>query len=298
MKYVDLIETNSENELPITNNLSYNSFSDNDNNSFYDYPKTNEFNSIKNTFIDPNIGTVNLHFPILNNNNNFEEEENSVEIIIDNNDNNNNYIKEKKDNKILGKKHGRIKKSKNNRIHDKYSKDNITRKIQIHYLKFLRNFANSLIKKILFENNNSKNVEFYPLNHQFLRNINKEAVDSLKNNCIGEILKDNISPRYKSNINIDVYNLVTSENDIIKNIFKQKYLYFFNDFYYNKKKINLSEFGFKELILSNDIELYEDLIKKNKTNSLSDDQKYINKMEKIIKKDFSPHQTLHMKNAV
>lgn len=290
-----LIETNSENE-PIPNNLSYNSFSDNDNNSFYDYPKINEFISLKNTIIysnSENTGTYNLNFIFSNNYNIFEAEENSVKIIIDNNniDNNNNSINEKianDDNKILGKKPGREKKSKNNRIHDKYSKDNITRKIQIHYLKFLINFVNFLIKEILFEKDNSKNIEFYPLNHNFLKEINKKAVDSLKKKCIGEILKDNISPRYKSNNNIDVYNLVTCKSNIIKKILEQKYLDFFNDYYYNNKKINLSEFGLdKELILSNDIELYEDLKIKNRTNSLSD-EKYINKMEKIIRKDFRP----------
>ena len=315
---ISSIETNTENEFQFQNKLLFNSISDN--NKYFN-PKSNNFTSLEKNILYNSISDNNnkysnsnyniftsleknllynsvsdndiLNYIFSSKQNN--EEENSLKIIIDNNYNYN-YINEKKilnENKSLQKKTrpGRKKESKNknktNRIHDRYSKDNITRKIQVHYLKFLRNFANFLIKEILFKNDNSKIIEFCPLKHKFMNNIQKNEVDSLKNKYIGEILRDNISPRYDSNNNINAYNEVTCKSNIIKKIFNKKYLDFFKDYYYNNKKINLSEFGLdKEFKLSNDIEFYEDLIKNNKTNSFYDDEKYRNKMEKIIKKIF------------
>lgn len=284
MLNINSIETISVNEL------TFNLILENDTSNLNDCPKDIEFTSIKNNSISKNFentSTFNLICPNSNNKNIFEEEENSLNIIID--INNNNYLTENDNNKYLGRNPGRPKNpnNKNNRIHDKFSKDNITRKIQIHYLKFLLDFANLLIKDILFKKINSKIIKFCPLNPIFTKNITKKAVDSLKNNSIGEILRNNISPKYNSNINLYVYKEVTKSN-IIKNIFKQKYLYFFNDYYKNNKTIDLSNFGFdKEFKLSNDIKLYEDLIiKKTKNNSLCDDEKYMKKMEIIIEKVF------------
>lgn len=166
--------------------------------------------------------------------------------------------------------------------HDKFAKDNIKRKIQVHYLKFLRNFINHIIKEIIPD---IKNIQFYPLNYNFAKDIRKKAFDSLKNTKIGDIFKNNVSPKYKNyeTLNIDVYNKVTKKNDDIKKILDKLYLDYFIVYYIKKKEINLSKYDGpdKNIILSDKIGFYTDLINENDINS-----EYHKKVEKCIKKDF------------
>ena len=62
------------------------------------------------------------------------------------------------------------------------------------------------------------------------------------------------------------------------------YLEFFNKYYLNDNKINLSKYGLEETInVSPNLGFYEDLIKHEKE---CNDIKYLNKIEKCIKNDF------------
>lgn len=209
-------------------------------------------------------------------NESISKKEKNIEIIIDNS--------------ILKKKVGRKKVTNDNRLHTKLSKDNVERKIQIHYIKFLRNLVNLLIKKIV-----DKNMEFYSLNHKFISNIIKKDLDNPRNKSIGDILKNNISPIYKrketKNHNIEVYNLVTSQSEVIKNIFKKPFLEFINLYYYNQKTLNLSKYGSKKtIIIKEDIGSYEDLIKSIK--SSSDYEIYKKNIESIIKRKFVSNKNI------
>ena len=187
-------------------------------------------------------------------------------------------MKKELGNKIIKKK----------KKHDKFSKDNIKRKIQVHYIKFLRDLLNHIIKVILKEN-----IEFKPLDYKFIMKIDKSSFISLKNESLGNIFKEHISPKYKNdkkNNNIEIYNTIINKSEILKNILGKKYLEFINLYYKNNKKINLLKYGFdKDIILPNSIKSYEDLIKKNETD-LSRDKLYNNKIQKIIEGDFiSPY---------
>lgn len=197
---------------------------------------------------------------------------------------NNSNVKNKKKN-ILGKKKDEEKKEKE-RKHDKYSKDNIKRKIQVHYFKFLTNFLNQIIKEVLNIQKNNKNIKFFPLNYNFKKNITKSSFDSLKMTTLGDIFKNNISPRYKNsnNLNIFFYDEITNKNDILKNILDKTYLEFFDIYYLNRTKINLANYGLKNktIILSSNISFYKDLLKSN------DEINYLKKIEKCIKSDFLP----------
>ena len=220
------------------------------------------------------------------------KEEHNIKVIIDNNNYNSNNDKENfvnNNSNKMTKKRGRTKINVNSkRIHDKFSKDNILRKLQIHYLKFLTNFANLLIKQILFEDKDTKVMQFNSLKHKFFKNINKKAINSFKKRSLGDILKCIDCPECKSaKNNIEVYNKITNKSIIIKNIIDKPYLEFFDMYYYGKKQIFLSKYGINQyIILSNDIQLFQDLIKINKTNSIIDDEKYREKIEKIIKEEF------------
>lgn len=187
---------------------------------------------------------------------------------------------------IKKSKPGRKKKSechKERPKHGKLAKDNIKRKIQVHYLTFLRNLLNQIINELLY-NNETKNIQFGRLNYNFTKEITKNSFDLLKNTSIGDIFKNNLSPKFrKKNLNIDVYNKITQKSEIIKKILDKLYLEFFNVYYLNQKIINLSEYGLnKNIILSENIGFYKDLIKIND----KEDEIYHQKIEKCIKIDF------------
>ena len=182
----------------------------------------------------------------------------------------------------------RNKNPENNRIkkkkHDKFAKDNIKRKIQVHYIKFLRDLLNHIIKEVLKEN-----IEFKPLDYQFIMKIDKNSFLSIKSKSLGTIFKENPSPKFKDykQKNIEIYNEIINKSEILKNILDKLYLEFINIYYKNTRKINLRKYGLeKDIILPNNIKFYEDLIKMNETDSSSDNEFYINKIDRIIKRDF------------
>ena len=175
--------------------------------------------------------------------------------------------------------------------HDKFSRDNIKRKIQVDYLKFLVNLINKIIDEIVYEGHNINNIKFYPINYEFAKKVNKNSFDSLKNTTIGDIFKDNVSPRFNNykNLNKEVYNIIIkqNQNQIIKNILDKKYLEFFKSYYLHEEKINLFKYGLNQnIILSHNMGFYKDLIEKNKTSNIIEDVKYRDKMNRCIIKDF------------
>ena len=175
--------------------------------------------------------------------------------------------------------------------HGKSARDNIRRKIQIHYLKFLIKFVNKIIDELLNQEGNSKDYHFNPLSHKFTKQISKKSFIEIRNSSIGNIFKNHVSPKFNNfeQLNKIVYNNIIKKNDKIKNILNQKYLHFFDIYYKNIKQINLSDYGINTFInLSSEIELYEDLLKTeiNKNNYTINIDKYFEKIEKCIKKDF------------
>jgi hypothetical protein len=219
---------------------------------------------------------------LINNNNN-------LNFIIPNEDNNeSNYIVNKINFTFIKKKRGRKRnlKPNNNRLeHNKLSKDNIKTKIQVHYLKFLRNLINQIIKEIIQIPKNIKKFQFYPLDYKFTTNVTKKSFESLKDTRIGDIFKNNVSHKYKKYeiLNINVYNKVTNISNVVKNILDELYLEYFNLYYSKIQTINLSKYGLDSTItLSDNVGFYSDLIK----DIVKNDEIYHEKIEKCIKKEF------------
>lgn len=193
----------------------------------------------------------------------------------------------------VGKKRGRKKQSingSNRPEHSKLSRDNIKRKIKIHYLKFLRLLINQILYELHFQNKTIKYHQFYPLDHNFSKNITKKHLESLKSISIGDIFKDNTSTKFKKDkkSNLYVYNEVNQNNEI-KNILNKNYLEFIHHYYYNIKQIDLIDYGIKKTItLEPSLEFFEDLINKECKGNGSEinNEKYHDKLEKCIKKDF------------
>lgn len=187
------------------------------------------------------------------------------------------------------KKRGRIKKDKNNnKQHGKYEEDNIIRKIQVSYISFLTNFVNTVLKAI-----GRNDLDFTPLNYNFKRIVNKEHRTKLKNSIIEEVLKRTSSPKFSTkdkNINIYICETIKKENiNILIDILNKEFLFFFDKIYLkNYRKFNLKEFGLADLNieLPNTIELYQDLLFKNKNDIHY--EKYKKLINSCIKKHFLP----------
>lgn len=218
------------------------------------------------------------------------------------------------DNKILGtycntpedsaknieiKKNGKGKSKKPlYKKHDKMEKDNIVRKINVHYCNFLTNFINEITQKIIIdESYKTENAEEilhmkdYLLNnidYKFKSNIKKEFMEETENMAI----KDIISPNEKfcelhsiKNKNEQIMERLEKKNNpILNKILNQKYLYYFNEVYYpSERTIALEEENESlNFHLSDDTKLFSDLILKNEDNN-----KYILKLKRVVMQKFS-----------
>ena len=182
--------------------------------------------------------------------------------------------------------------------HDKMEKDNIVRKIQVHYCNFLVFFINEVIQKIfideMYKTENAEEIVymkdylFNNIDYKFKSNIKKEFMEKTENMKI----KDIISPPKEfcimnkiANKNEKIMEKIESKNNpILNKILNQKYLYYFNEIYFqNKRNLILKEENESiNIILSNNIKMFEDLISKNK-----EDTNYILKLKRVVMQNFS-----------
>lgn len=164
------------------------------------------------------------------------------------------------------------------KIHDKYFEDNILRKIQVHYINFIKFYINEILSILGFD------VEFYDINYNIKKTTNKNNISLLKSLPISYILCQNISRKFRKlfkqnkNINKTIFNKVIN-NDIIKDIVFQKYERLFKDVYLkNKKCINING----QNIFLQTVKTFEDLLKKDK--DFSTNNLYREKINEVIEK--------------
>jgi hypothetical protein len=184
---------------------------------------------------------------------------------------------------LKNKKRGRKSNSEEEKEknHDKYSPDNVKRKIQVHYLSFI-----TLIINVILDSCGIRE-KFYKLEYEFKRIVNKRHFNYLINSKIGDIISKEISNKYKKkrkDNNSNVYNYFIA-NKVLEGIFEMKYLDFFRMFYMKKDKIvDLKIIGIDKIItLSEKTETYYDLLEKLKKEN---DEKYIKLIDECIKDNY------------
>ena len=147
------------------------------------------------------------------------------------------------------------------RIHSASDDDNVLRKIQVHYLTFLVNFTNDVIKTFIED----KNVpQFKNLDYKFKKIVKHKVVEDLKSKTIGEILQSRISPKmktYESFANNNIYEDICNRSPLIKEFLQTQYIKLFKEYYNNKDK--KFEVNGKIIQLSPKTKTYNDLILKN-----------------------------------
>ena len=203
----------------------------------------------------------------------FDKNPNPEEIFINKYDKPNedsNIVSEKNSKGILfdiskPKKKGRTPKfSGNKKEHDKHCLDNILTKIQVHFLSFVINLSNDALKAKFGE---KTPFHFKHLSHGIKKKINYGAFCENKNCIIKEILKKDISSKYKKcddpKINEKVLEEVCQESKWLDDFFNLKYIKVFKDYYnseYPLKEIEYNRITFK---LSDKTKNLSYLLKKN-----------------------------------
>ena len=181
---------------------------------------------------------------------------------------------------LVNKKRGRKSNSeeKKEKNHDKYSPDNVKRKIQVHYLSFIPLSINDILESCGFRE------KFFKLEYEFKRIVNKNHFNKLRNSNIGEIISTKISNKYKKikKDNNESLNNYLKTNEGLERIFNMNYLDFFRMFYMKKDKIvDLKIIGIDKIItLSEKTETYYDLLEKLKKEN---DEKYIKLIDECVK---------------
>ena len=175
----------------------------------------------------------------------------------------------KKNTPPRGRKIGRMQ-EKYRRLHNKYSEDNIIRKIQVHSINFILKFINLKLLQLGYEE------QLFKISSFSKQNENKKKFLLLKNMTIEQILSQDISPKYKKEknkkINVILMDKIKSD-PIISNLLYANFLTVFRELYINEKGIKLN--------LPKNIKVYKDLVNKNKNEPL-----YVKKLNQCLDKYF------------
>jgi len=167
------------------------------------------------------------------------------------------------------------------KIHDKFSSDNILRKIQVKYITFIILFLNDILRAFGIKE------KFLKLDYEFKKDVNKQNFAELKSKNIGEIISNKISTKYKKdeNANSNLYNYLKI-NKVFEKIFDMNYMDFFKKYYMkHEKTVDLRIFGIeKEVSLSKKTEAFHEFLEKEK--SKAKDEKYIKQIMECLNKNY------------
>ena len=260
--------------LFITNNYSYNYF-----NILKKIPSTNFISSS----FKPNLNiNFDNYFLNLKEAPTFHHKVNNKENLINNdipdkinlNDNNKDDTKTSSSKQIMfklqnqysKKKRGRAikeidKKDQKPRQHSSTDFDNLLRKLQVHYLTFVIQFANIMLDNFY---PSDKNFRFLNISYDAKKNVKHSYVESLKMKKMKDILIMPPSKKYKinsnQNINLEIYERIRETNSFLEDFFEITYLELFNKYYMKNSKI----FEFNGISINFEkISFFSDLINAN-----------------------------------
>jgi hypothetical protein len=126
---------------------------------------------------------------------------------------------------------------KNYRIHAASDDDNLLRKLQVHFLSFIINYVNDVIKTFI---DSKKPPLFQKLDYQIKKNVNHKIVESFKKKRICEILQLRISPKIKiheKNVNKIVYQKICILCPFMIHFLNTNFLSLFKEYYNNDNRL-------------------------------------------------------------
>ena len=231
-------------------------------NNFFHFGAFININNLKDIFnLQKNSNNIKLNTNQISNSNILFFSNNPITIQIKNDKEFNNEKKDDKENKSIKINKKRKENRKNKKMHSASDDDNILRKIQVHFLSFVTNYINDIIKEFI----TSKPVPYFKnIDYKIKKTVNHRFVEELKSKNIGEILQLRPSPKMKihdDSVNKNIYNSVCSLCPFMREFLQRSYISLFNDYYYNKNKIFIVNGHI--IHLSSRTKTYSDLINKN-----------------------------------
>ena len=208
--------------------------------------------------------------------------------------------------KNMGEESESLLRKKRRQPHTKYEKDNIKRKIQVHYLNFLVNFVNLIIRVLLkkyigfkneFQNQKIRDkYQFKKLNYEFAKKIDNTFFNTLKSKTLYEIITLNTNRKNKKNKNDEVYDNLFEIKHKLDKILNQSYLEFFPIFYKKENHTNLNKYGLAIDISLESLKRFDFFIEKEKEKEKIEEHenkdKYEKGIEESIKENFMPNSHL------
>jgi hypothetical protein len=184
----------------------------------------------------------------------------------------------------INKKRGRDKANSdsNDKPHDKYSPDNLLRKIQVHYLSFVIDFLNEILSFLNYDK------QFLKLGYDYKKDITKKNLEYLKNQKIIDVVCSPISKKYKK---VEYSNTTICENikdnKVLNKILTENYLALFEKIYYKRNKIaNLKDYGLDQnIVLSKKVKMFDDLLN-GKNNDADDNCDYKKCLKECAKQNY------------
>ncbi len=196
-------------------------------------------------------------------------------------------VKLKSDENLLSKKRDNNKKNKRKKEHSKFEKDNVMRKLNIHFISFIVKFVNYNIKRLISKNH----PLFTNLCYEFKKRINNTSFNELKNKTIGELLKNEGSIKNKRNIiypkneNEKIYNSLYETS--LRDLLDVNYIQFFRNVYtYNPYKgHNLSDY-FNKYKAPKNIIFFDDFLNNEEKKDKINGELYKKRLLYISKSEF------------
>ena len=148
--------------------------------------------------------------------------------------------------------------------HDKKSFDNIITKVQVHFISFLINFSNDVIKE---ESGKDMELLFKDIDYKTKRNVKSENLELLKRLKVEDILKNPVSKKFRSikkNHNKEIYEQVANISEIIKKYFNMNFVEIFEKYFNNCNPVSKITINGKDINLSKETKCFYDLINKNR----------------------------------
>lgn len=175
------------------------------------------------------------------------------------------------------------KKEKKKRGHSKFEKDNVMKKITIHYISFIVKYVNYNIKKLLQKNH----PIFTNLSYNFKKNMKKSNFNDIKKMTIGEVIKNEGSNKNKKNYQKDenekIFNLVY--NTKLKELLDMNYIHFFRQIYARTTEENGKENSDKHKYPKN-ILFFDDFLKSEVEKDKINGELYKERLKYISKSEF------------
>ena len=177
------------------------------------------------------------------------------------------------------------KKTKRKKEHDKFEKDNVMRKINIHFISFIVKFVNYNIKKLI----STKHPLFANLSYEFKKNINNNTFKELKSKTIGEVLKNEGSSKNKRNMlyqkdeNEKLFNSI--HNTVLKDLLDINYIQFFRQVYMQAPGKNELEV-LKKYNVPKNILYFNDFIKSEVEKDKINGELYKERLQYLSKSEF------------